>query len=41
MTHDTATEEGRDKRLHELVLDYTKSHNGQGLVRLIGGSVED
>jgi hypothetical protein len=38
MTHDTATQEGREKRMSELVLDYTRNRNWRGIVRLIGGS---
>jgi hypothetical protein len=35
---DTSTPEGRDKRLAEIVLDFTRSHNFRGLTRLIGGA---
>lgn len=45
MTHknimETWTKEGRDKRLEQLVEQYKKSRNLVGLVRLIGGSIDD
>ncbi len=41
MTYNTATEEGRAKRLNEIVEGYKQSGNKTAIVRLIGGSVED
>ena len=41
MTHNTATEQGRQQRLEELVEKHRQSGNGVALVRLIGGSIED
>jgi hypothetical protein len=41
MTLDTTTEAGRLKRTEEIVRDYTKSGNRVGIVRIIGGSVND
>lgn len=38
---DTWTPKGQEKRRDELVEDYKKKGNKVGLVRLIGGSVED
>lgn len=36
-----APTEDNKKRMDELVREYQKKHNRMGLVRLIGGSVED
>ena len=41
MTFDTATAEGRQKRLEQLLEGYLKSGNKVAAVRLIGGSIED
>jgi hypothetical protein len=41
MSFDTGTEEGRNQRFNQIVRDYTKKRNLSGLIRLIGGSVED
>lgn len=41
ITPDTATKEGQEKRLEQLVDYYIKTGNKKALVRLIGGSVED
>lgn len=38
MTYDTGTPEGRDKRLAEIVRDYTAKRSWRALARLIGGS---
>jgi hypothetical protein len=38
---DTSTEAGRDKRMSELAEGYRETGNRVGLVRLIGGSVND
>ena len=38
MTYDTSTEEGRSKRLAQIVLDYTRMKNWRAITRLIGGS---
>ncbi len=38
---DTATAEGRKKRLEEIVTGYQKTGNTVAIVRMIGGSVDD
>jgi hypothetical protein len=38
---DTSTPEGRQKRIKEFADGYTASGNKLGLVRIIGGSVDD
>jgi hypothetical protein len=35
---DTSTEEGRKRRLYQLVREYLERHNWAALTRLIGGS---
>ena len=38
---DTSTQAGRDKRTEEFIDSYERSGNRRGLVRLIGGSIND
>ena len=38
---DTGTEEGRRKRLYQIVKEYEKAGNVRALVRMIGGSADD
>jgi hypothetical protein len=35
---DTSTKEGRDKRITEIVMDYSRRHNWRAIARLIGGN---
>lgn len=39
--NDTATKEGREKRIEELVEGHKKTGNRIGIVRLIGGTPND
>jgi hypothetical protein len=41
MTYDTSTQEGRDKRIEQLVNERLQRGNLVGVVSLIGGSVDD